>query len=54
MEDQGWLTSEWGDSESNRRAKYYRLTSSGRRQLQTEKSRWDRVALAIGRALEAQ
>lgn len=54
MEHQGWLKSEWGDSESNRRARYYRLTASGRKQLQNEKTRWDRVALAIAQALEAQ
>jgi len=54
MENQGWLASEWGESESNRRAKYYRLTRTGRRQLEAEKTRWDRVAVAIGQALEAQ
>jgi PadR family transcriptional regulator PadR len=53
MENQDWLASEWGESESNRRARYYRLTRSGRRQLETEKVRWDRVALAIAQALEA-
>jgi PadR family transcriptional regulator PadR len=52
MENQGWLLSEWGESESNRRARYYRLTRSGRRQLEVEKGRWDRVALAIAQALE--
>jgi PadR family transcriptional regulator len=51
MENQDWLESEWGDSESNRRAKYYRLTRSGRRQLEVEKVRWDRVAMAIAQAL---
>jgi PadR family transcriptional regulator PadR len=53
MENQDWLVSEWGESESNRRAKYYCLTKSGRRQLEVEKVRWDRVALAIAQALEA-
>jgi len=53
MENQGWLASEWGESESKRRAKYYRLTRAGRRQLEAEKTRWDRVAVAIAQALEA-
>ncbi len=54
MEDQGWLEAEWGDSETNRKAKYYRITKSGRRQLGSEVKRWDRVALAIARMLEAE
>jgi transcriptional regulator len=53
MENRDWLVSEWGESESNRRAKYYRLTRSGRRQLEAEKVRWDRVAVAIAQALKA-
>jgi transcriptional regulator len=53
MEEAGWLTSTWGDSENNRRAKYYRLTNAGRRQLQAETKRWGRISLAIARALEA-
>jgi PadR family transcriptional regulator, regulatory protein PadR len=53
MEAQSWLVSEWGESEANRRARYYRLTHKGRKQLESEKMRWDRVALAIARALEA-
>src|SRR5579862_5905278 len=48
MEAQNWLSAEWGESEANRRAKYYRLTKAGRRQLETETKRWDRVAIAIG------
>ena len=54
MEEQGWLASEWGDSETNRKAKYYRLTKSGRRQLGMEVKRWDQVALAMARVLEAE
>lgn len=54
MEAQSWLAAEWGESEANRRAKYYRLTKAGRRQLETETKRWDRVAIAIGSALEAK
>jgi PadR family transcriptional regulator, regulatory protein PadR len=53
MEEAGWLTSAWGESENNRRAKYYRLTKAGRRQLETETERWGRISLAIARALEA-
>lgn len=53
MEEQGWLTSSWGESENKRRAKYYELTRAGRRQLETETRRWGRISLAIARALEA-
>ncbi|MGH9689139.1 MAG: PadR family transcriptional regulator [Candidatus Acidiferrales bacterium] len=53
MEEAGWLSSSWGESENNRRAKYYRLTKAGRRQLETETERWGRISLAIARALEA-
>lgn len=53
MEEAGWLASSWGESENNRRAKYYRLTKAGRRQLETETQRWSRISLAIARALEA-
>jgi PadR family transcriptional regulator PadR len=52
MEEEGWLTSTWGESENNRRAKYYRLTKAGRRQLETETERWGRISLAIAQALE--
>jgi PadR family transcriptional regulator, regulatory protein PadR len=53
MEEEGWLISSWGESENNRRAKYYRLTKAGRRQLDSETQRWGRISLAIARALEA-
>jgi transcriptional regulator len=53
MEEEGWISSFWGESENNRRAKYYRLTKAGRRQLETETKRWSRISLAIARALEA-
>lgn len=53
MEEAGWLSSYWGDSENKRRARYYRLTAAGRRQLQTEKRQWETIALAIGSALQA-
>ena len=53
MEEQGWLVSFWGESENNRRAKYYKLTGAGRRQLEAETKRWGRIVLAITRTLEA-
>jgi PadR family transcriptional regulator, regulatory protein PadR len=53
MEEEGWLLSSWGESENNHRAKYYRLTRAGRRQLESETRRWGRISLAIARALEA-
>jgi transcriptional regulator len=53
MEEAGWLTSAWGESENKRRAKYYRLTAAGRRQLQTETVQWETIALAMTSALEA-
>jgi PadR family transcriptional regulator PadR len=51
MEEAGWLTSSWGESENNRRAKYYQLTRTGRQQLKTETEQWGRIAFAIGAAL---
>ena len=53
MEEAGWLSATWGESENNRRAKYYRLTKSGRRQLESETQQWRRIAGAIGHALES-
>ncbi len=53
MEEAGWLTSSWGESENNRRAKYYRLTKAGRRQLEIETEDWRRISLAIVEALQA-
>jgi PadR family transcriptional regulator PadR len=53
LEEAGWLASTWQPSENNRRAKYYRLTKAGRRQLGEEAAEWNRIALAIAKALEA-
>jgi PadR family transcriptional regulator PadR len=53
MEEAGWLASSWGESEHNRRAKYYRLTNSGRRQLGAEAEQWGRISRAMAKALEA-
>ena len=47
LEHQGWITSEWGESENNRKAKYYRLTTAGKRRLQTETDNWKRMADVI-------
>jgi PadR family transcriptional regulator, regulatory protein PadR len=51
MEEAGWLESSWGESENNRRAKYYELTKAGRRQLKQETDDWSRVSIAIALAL---
>jgi PadR family transcriptional regulator PadR len=53
MEEAGWLSSSWGEAETNRRAKFYRLTKIGRRQLDTETEQWERISLAIAGALRA-
>jgi transcriptional regulator len=47
LEQQGWIESEWALSENNRRAKYYRLTSAGRRALKSETAQWERLSTAI-------
>jgi transcriptional regulator len=53
MEEAGWLSSFWGESENNRRAKFYRLTKTGESQLEVETERWTKVSLAMARALKA-
>ena len=53
LEDQGWIKAEWGASENNRRAKFYKLTATGRRQLAEETETWERLSLAVARILEA-
>jgi PadR family transcriptional regulator PadR len=53
MEQKGWIEGSWGESENNRRARYYRLTAVGRRQLDQEKASWSQVVLAIGKVMEA-
>ena len=52
LEEAGWLSSAWDASENNRRAKFYTLTRAGRRQLSEETTNWNRIALAMARALE--
>jgi len=51
LEDRGWIAASWGVSDNNRKAKYYRLTRTGKRQLATETGRWDRLAKGISRVL---
>jgi transcriptional regulator len=53
MEKRNWIESEWGLSENNRRAKYYRLTRDGRRQLKVDSARWTRYAEAVFKILKA-
>jgi PadR family transcriptional regulator, regulatory protein PadR len=53
LEEAGWLEADWQPSENNRRAKYYKLTKAGRRQLGEETAHWNKIVLAIARALEA-
>ena len=51
LEDRGWISSFWGTSENNRRARYYRLTPAGRAQLAEQTSRWDEIVRAVNRIL---
>ena len=53
LEHQGWITSEWGESENKRRARYYRLTAAGQRRLQMETKRWNEMAAVIAGILQA-
>jgi transcriptional regulator len=53
MEEAGWLKSSWGESENSRKAKYYRLTKAGQRQLEAETKDWQKIAVAIASALNA-
>jgi PadR family transcriptional regulator PadR len=52
LEHQGWIKAEWGVSELGRRARFYRITASGRKQLETETEDWERLSAAIGRVLK--
>lgn len=54
MEEAGWLASSWGESQTNRRAKFYRLTKSGKSQLNVETERWERISFAMVSALKAR
>jgi len=52
LEQMGWIASEWGASEKNRRARYYKITLAGRKQLAAEAENWERIAAIIGRFLK--
>lgn len=54
LESKGWVQAEWGTSESNRKARFYRLTPVGRKQLTAETRQWERLAAAVGRILAAE
>jgi PadR family transcriptional regulator, regulatory protein PadR len=53
MEERGWISSEWGVSENNRRAKFYQLTNAGRKQLEEECANWERISQAVNKILQA-
>jgi PadR family transcriptional regulator, regulatory protein PadR len=53
MEERGWIASEWGVSENNRRAKFYKLTKTGRRQLAAQSGNWERISRAVSRVLQS-
>ena len=52
LEHEGWIDAEWGASENNRKARFYRLTRSGRKRLEEETASWERLAAAVARVLE--
>jgi PadR family transcriptional regulator, regulatory protein PadR len=53
MEERGWITASWGTSENNRRAKYYRLTRAGRRELEAASENWAKLALAVSKVMQS-
>jgi PadR family transcriptional regulator PadR len=53
LEHQGWIASEWGESENNRKARFYRLTTTGKRRLQTETEKWNRMSDVIAGIMRA-
>src|SRR5690349_3540054 len=53
LQDRGWIEAEWGQSENNRRAKYYKLTRTGRKRLEVESQGWDRLCLAIRQVMQS-
>ena len=53
LEEQGWLSAKWGESENRRRAKYYQLTKAGRKHLEAETKNWDRIVAAMASAITA-
>jgi len=53
IEQRGWIKSEWGTSENNRRARFYKLTRAGRKQLTVEESRWEHLSVAVAKVMQA-
>ena len=53
LQDQGWIESEWGTSDNNRKAKFYRLTKAGKKQLEVEQETWDRLTVAIAEIMKS-
>ena len=53
LQDQGWIESEWGTSDNNRKAKFYRLTKAGKKQLELEEETWDRMTVAIAEIMKS-
>jgi transcriptional regulator len=53
LEHRGWIDSQWGESDNNRKAKYYRLTAAGRKQLKVETEEWNRMTLAVANVLHS-
>jgi DNA-binding PadR family transcriptional regulator len=53
MEERGWIKSEWGVSENNRRAKFYKLTRPGQKKLEAERANWNRISKAVSKILQA-
>ena len=53
VEERGWISSQWGASENNRRARFYKLTPAGRRQLLVEEKNWEHFVLAIGKVMQS-
>jgi len=54
LETKGWIVAEWGTSDNNRRARFYRLTAAGKKQLMSETRQWERISAAIARVLRAE
>ena len=54
LEDRGWVAAEWGASSNNRKARFYKLTAAGRKQLTSETRHWERIAAAVARVLAAE
>jgi DNA-binding PadR family transcriptional regulator len=52
IEESGWVTGEWGVSENNRKARFYTITKTGRRQLEKEREHWNAITAAVSRVLE--